>query len=122
MMKIQHKTKETKIQLGVCKKKSNKILGVVSLSNINWINQTAEQSTVMGEKEGKDIKTVTEAWRLIFWHGFNALNLNKIYGGSISKSVVDLICRVAAGNREGVRKEHVYKKWQVYRRLLVGCY
>ena len=33
----------------------------------------------MGEKEGKDIKTVTEAWRLIFWHGFNALNLNKIY-------------------------------------------
>ena len=81
----------------------------MSLSNINWINQTAEQSTVMGEKEGKDIKTVTEAWRLIFWHGFNALNLNKIYGGSISKSVVDLICRVAAGNQEGVRKEHVYK-------------
>ena len=96
--------KETKIQLGVCKKKSNKILGVVSLSNINWINQTAEQSTVMGEKEGKDIKTVTEAWRLIFWHGFNALNLNKIYGGSISKSVVDLICRVAAGNREELEK------------------
>lgn len=101
--------KDTKVQLGVCKKKSNKILGVVSLSNINRINQTAEQSTVMGETEGKDIKTVTEAWRLIFWHGFNALNLNKIYGGSISKSVVDLICRVAAGNQEGVRKEHVYK-------------
>ena len=101
--------KHSKIQLGVCKKNSSKILGVVSLSSIDSINQTAEQSTVMGEIEGKDVKTITEAWRLLFWHGFNVLNLNKIYGGSISKSVVDLICRVVAGSGEGIRKKQVYK-------------
>jgi len=101
--------KYSKIQLGVCKKQSDKILGVVSLSNINRINQTAELSTVMGEAEGKDGKTVTEAWRLLIWHGFNVLNLNKIYGGSISKSVVHLICRVAGASEEGIMREHFYK-------------
>ena len=98
-----------KIQLGVCKNKSSKILGVISLNNINMINQTAENSIVMGESEGKDIKTVTEAWRLIFWHGFNVLNLNKIYGGSISKSIVDLLCRVTESKHEGTRKHQVFK-------------
>lgn len=99
----------TKIQLGVCKKKSSKILGVVSLNKIDFINQTAEHSSVMGEIEGKDFKTITEAWRLIFWHGFNVLNLNKIYGGSISKAVIDLICRVTPSKQEGIRKQHVFK-------------
>ena len=112
--------KYSKIQLGVCKNHSSKILGVVSLSNISSINQTAEMSTVMGESEGKDLKIVTEAWRLLFWHGFNVLNLNKIYGGSISKSLVDLICRVAAGNPEGTRKKHVYKNGEFVDIYLYG--
>lgn len=99
----------TCIQLGVCKNSDEKLLGIVSLNHIDYINRKAEISAVMGENDGKDIKTITEAWRLIFWHGFNVLNLNRIYGGSMSKSVVDLMCRVAACVPEGVRKEDVFK-------------
>ena len=101
--------KNEKLQLGICKKKINKLLGIISLSNFNYVNQSAEMSTLIGESEGKDLKTITEAWRLFLWHGFNVLNLNKIYSGSISKSLVELICRVAAASEEGVRKKHVYK-------------
>lgn len=99
----------TKIQLGVCKNNSSKILGIVSLNNIDYINRKAEISAVIGEKEGKDIKTISEAWKLIFWHGFNTLNLERIYGGTISKSVLDLMCRLVACKKEGVRRKDVYK-------------
>ena len=97
------------IQLGVCKNGDDKLLGIVSLNHIDYINRKAEISAVMGENEGKDIKTITEAWRLMFWHGFNVLNLHRIYGGSISKSVMDLICRVAGCSAEGTRKEDAFK-------------
>ena len=100
----------TCIQLGVCKNNDEKLIGIVSLNHIDYVNRKAEISAVMGEDEGKDIKTIAEAWRLIFWHGFNVLNLHRIYGGSISKSVVDLMCRVAACVPEGVRKEDAFKK------------
>jgi len=99
----------TGIQLGVCKRDGDRILGIVSLNNIDYMNRKAEISAVMGEDEGKDIRTISEAWRLIFWHGFNVLNLHRIYGGSISKSVVDLMCRVAACVPEGIRKEDAFK-------------
>ena len=101
--------KEKKIQLGICKNGSSKLLGIVSLQNIDTINRKAEISAVVGEKAGRDTKTIAEAWKLIFWHGFNVLNLNRIYGGSISKPVVDLMCRVAACTLEGIRKQDVFK-------------
>jgi len=99
----------TCIQLGICKYGDDRVLGIISLNNIDHINHKAEISAVIGEADGKDIRTISEAWRLIFWHGFNVLNLHRIYGGSISKSVVDLMCRVAACSPEGVRKEDIFK-------------
>ena len=56
----------TKIQLGVCKNNSSKILGIVSLNNIDYINRKAEISAVIGEKEGKDIKTISKHGNLYF--------------------------------------------------------
>ena len=97
------------IQLGIRKINDDKLLGVISLNEIDLINRKAEISAVIGEPEGKDMLTITEAWRLIFWHGFNVLNLNRIYGGSISKTVVDLMCRVAACKHEGVKEEDAFK-------------
>ena len=97
------------LQLGVCRFGIDKVLGVISLNNIDHVNRKAEISAVMGEIEGRDVKTIVEAWRLLFWHGFNVLNLHRIYGGSISSAVVDLMCRLAACNREGTRREDVYK-------------
>ena len=97
------------IQLGIRKRNEDKLLGIISLTNIDYINRKSEISLVIGEPEGKDIVTATEAWRLLFWHGFNVLNLNRIYGGSISKAVVDLMCRVTEAKHEGIKKEDVFK-------------
>lgn len=108
------------LQLGIVSKSSPKLLGIISLGNIDFINRHAEISLVIGEPEGRNFSTSVEAWRLIFWHGFNVLNLNRIYGGSISQDVVDMMCRFACCKTEGVRRQDVFKNGSYHDTYLYG--
>jgi len=105
----QVKESNTKIQLGVCVKDNNTILGIVSLSNIDYINRKAEFSAIIGEPEGRNIEIYIEACKLLFNHAFNSLNLNRLYGGSISKELVVLMCRILGCKQEGSARQDIFK-------------
>jgi ribosomal-protein-alanine N-acetyltransferase len=98
-----------KLQLGICKKGSSLIQGVVSLNNIDFINRKCEFSIVIGEKTGQNINVFIESTTLIFNHAFNYLNMNKIYGGSMSKDLIILMCRTLGCKEEGIAREDVFK-------------
>jgi RimJ/RimL family protein N-acetyltransferase len=98
-----------KIQLGICCIKGGPIVGVVSLNNIDFINRRAEFSAVIGERDAHNVKLFTESCKLLFNHGFYSLNLNRIYGGSISKDLVLMMCRMFNCKEEGVRRQEIYK-------------
>lgn len=98
-----------KIQLGICCKGDANILGIISLNNIDYINRKAEISAVIGEREARSVNIFIEACKLIFRHAFSTLNLHKIYGGSISKEFVMLMCRTLGCKEEGVGREEIYK-------------
>lgn len=57
-------------------------IGNISLQSINWVYKSAEIAWVIGEKEywGKGI--ATEAGKIILHHGFNRLNLHRIWSGT----------------------------------------
>ena len=57
-------------------------IGNISLQNINWINRSAEFTTVFGEKEYWGKGYCTEATKLLFAHGFDKLNLHRIWTGT----------------------------------------
>ena len=98
-----------KLQLGICKAGGATILGIVSLNNIDFINRKCEFSMVIGEKAGRNISIFLEATRLIFRHAFETLNLNRIYGGSISRELVSLMCRTLGCKEEGVGRKEIFK-------------
>lgn len=98
-----------KIQLGICRVGEPLLLGIVSLNNIDFINRKCEFSMVIGEKEGRNVKVFLEASRLIFRHAFETLNMNRIYGGSISKELVVLMCRSLGCKDEGVSRQDIFK-------------
>ena len=98
-----------KIQLGICPIDGGQIVGIVSLNNIDYINRKAEFSAVIGEREAQNVIIFTESCKLLLNHGFHTLNLNRIYGGSISKELVDMMCRVFNFQEEGVRRKDIYK-------------
>jgi ribosomal-protein-alanine N-acetyltransferase len=103
-----------KIQLGICSIKGGPIIGVISLNNIDFINSRAEISVVIGEREERNNKIFTESCMLIFNHGFYSLNLNRIYGGSISKDLVLMMCRLFNCQQEGVRRQEMFKNGIYY--------
>lgn len=98
-----------KFQVGICKKGNNKIIGVCSLNNIDYINRKCEFSIIIGEKKEQNIMIFIESCKLVFNHAFNTLNMNKIYGGSISKDLVLLMTRSLNCKQDGIAPEDVYK-------------
>ncbi len=105
-----HIAKSTsKFQVGICKNESAKIIGVSSLNNIDYINRKCEFSIIIGEKKEQNVTIFIEACKLIFNHAFNTLNMNKIYGGSISKDLVLLMTRLLNCKQDGVAPEDIYK-------------
>lgn len=98
-----------KLQLGICRVGCSALLGVVSLNSIDCINRKCEFSMVVGEREGRNIAVFLDAARLIFRHAFNTLNMNKVYGGTISKELLNLMCRSLGCQEEGVGRQEVFK-------------
>lgn len=99
----------TKLQLGILSIKDNILIGVISLSDINYINRSAEISVVIGEKKYKNFNNFIESARLLIKHGFETLNLNRIYSGTFVKEIDIMFCKVLGFTNEGVSKESVYK-------------
>jgi RimJ/RimL family protein N-acetyltransferase len=74
------------------------------------VNRTAEYAIMVGDKKywGKGI--ASEASMLVLAHGFNSLNLHRIYCGTLSTNVAMQKLATALGmKQEGVRREAQYK-------------
>ena len=99
----------TKLQLGIFQKDLSMLTGVISLSDINYINSTAEVAVFIGEKSGRKLKYFNESVRLILKHAFYTLNLNRVYSGSFIKEIDLLFCRTLGFTHEGISKQAVYK-------------
>lgn len=96
------------IQLGVVPIGFDKIVGIVSLKNINLISRTADHAQII-EKEYRSINLFLETNKLIFDHAFNTLGLNRINGGSIDQRQTKLMCRFFGFKEEGVSRSAVFK-------------
>lgn len=69
----------TSIRLGIVIKDSHKLIGLVNLTNIEWINRKAEFSIVLGDKDEWGKGYGQEATKEILKFGFTQRNLEKIY-------------------------------------------
>jgi len=57
-------------------------IGNMALQSIDWVNRCAEFAVVIGEKGYWGKGYTTEAAQLLFKHGFERLNLNRIWTGT----------------------------------------
>jgi RimJ/RimL family protein N-acetyltransferase len=62
--------------------KSDVHIGNISLQNIDWINRSAEFACIFGEKDYWKQGYCTEATAILLHHGFNKLNLHRIWLGT----------------------------------------
>ena len=99
----------TKLQLGIFHKEDQILIGTISLSNIDLINRKCEIGGLIGEKKYKNINLWLEANRLLISHASTALNMHRIYGGSLAKEIAIFYERLLGFQAEGILKGDVYK-------------
>src|ERR1700730_10246189 len=66
------------IIFGVALNSDNRLIGLVGLKDINYVNQSAEFYVIIGDRTIQGRGYGTEATKLMFRYGFMELNLNRI--------------------------------------------
>lgn len=85
-------------------------IGNISLQKIDWISRSAELAILIGAKSIWGKGYGKEASLLVCRHGFNALNLHRIYCGTPEKNIGMQKIALALGmRREGISRQAFYK-------------
>ncbi len=74
------------IVLAIIENITNRHIGNISLQNINLIYRSAEFSIIIGDKKYWGKGYGEEAARLLMKHGFDSLNLHRIYCGTFENN------------------------------------
>ncbi|WP_324719210.1 GNAT family N-acetyltransferase [Salinimicrobium sp. HB62] len=99
------------IRLGVALKENDKLIGMVNLINIQWIDRNAEFSILLGDKSewGKGYGKQATAQMLNF--GFRERNLERIYlTVDVDHNRAISIYEDLGFKKEGVLRKHHFRK------------
>ena len=99
-----------RLQLGIIKKTSNSVIGMISLYNINQTDQCCSVSALMNmhNKEINSVKYLIEAQTLIINHAFKKLNLKRVEAAANDKKLCKMNERLFGFKCEGIMKERDY--------------
>ena len=99
-----------KLVLAVSLKENDMHVGNISLLRIDFMSQNAEFTILLGEKKHWGKGLAKEAAFLILKHGFNALNLHRIYCGTFHENTGMQKLAIYLGmKKEGVRRKAFFK-------------
>lgn len=101
------------IILAIIYKETNAHVGNIALQNINWIDRNAEFAILIGDKTvwGKGVGD--DAGKTMIKHGFENLNLHRIYCGTNAENFgMQKLALKLGMSKEGVRKDSIYKNGQ----------
>lgn len=100
----------------ICVKESDKMIGYVSLTDIHYINSSANFSGIMiGDKDYQDGFAWIETYLFVYEYAFERLGLNRVYGDAIIEHGTSQTMRkLMYTTTEGVKRQAVYKNGKFY--------
>lgn len=87
----------------------DKILGLASLTNIDYINRSGIVHFMIGQKENRGKGLGSYAIKEILTHAFDNLNLHRVELSLLSTNSVIYLYEKMGFLKEGVKKQAVYK-------------
>jgi RimJ/RimL family protein N-acetyltransferase len=95
----------------ICSKDNNKMIGWTCLTNIHYINSSAEAGAiVIGDTDYRDGFAWVETYLFLYEYAFERLGLNRVYGESIlGHKTSNFAEELMFMNREGVLRQAVFK-------------
>lgn len=102
--------KTTDVLLAVCTIKTNKLIGLVGLHQIDHINGTATLAMAIGDKAARGKGYGKEVMTMVIEYAFKTLNLRKVCASALDFNERSRACLLSCGfKEEGIRREHFYK-------------
>lgn len=100
----------------ICAKDTDKMIGYACLSDIHYINSSANFSGVLiGDKNYQDGMAWIETYIFIYEYAFERLKLNRLYGSAIDEHKTTMAMRKAMFNTtEGVMRQAAFKNGRYY--------
>ena len=98
------------LMLAIIEKTTNKHIGNITLSSITTLHQSAEFTLLVGDRESHGKGLAKEASQLLLTHGFNTMNLNRIWCGTMdTNSAMQHLALSLGMQQEGIKRQEVYK-------------
>ncbi len=98
-----------------------KLIGVMGLHRINWVDRTAVTGAFIGEKSCWDRGYGTEAKMLLLNYAFNRLGLAKVNSAVIAYNGRSLAYSLKCGYRkEGMRRSQFFRDGKRWDEILLG--
>jgi len=98
------------VMLAIIEKTTNKHIGNITLSSISTLHQSAEFTLLIGDHESHGKGLAKEASKLLIAHGFNTMNLNRIWCGTVDTNTAMQRLALSLGmKQEGIKRQEVYK-------------
>ena len=112
-----------KIQLAIIHQRMEKLIGVISISNIDWVNRSGEIAVVIGEKEYQGQKYGLEAMALMMYHGFTKMNLNRIWAGQHIglKNWKEALEKYLCFETEGRLRQAIFSDGEYFDVVIIGA-
>lgn len=100
----------------VCSVKDDKLIGYASLTNIHYINSSAETGAILiADPEYNDGTAWIESVLFMFEYAFERLNLHRVYGHSlVGHKISNTVEPLMFMQQEGVLRQAVYKNGHYY--------
>ena len=100
----------------ICSKETGKMIGWACLTNIHYINSSAETGAiVIGDPEYNDGFAWVETVLFLFEYAFERLGLNRVYGESLLEhKISNLVEGLMFMTREGVFRQAAFKNGRFY--------
>jgi len=109
------------VRCAVCLADTDQLVGMVSLTRIDYVHRHAEYNAVVGERTEQNRGIGTAATRAMVRHGFFDLNLHRIYVSILRHNVSSIrMCENAGFREEGTIREGAYKNGQYHDLVLMG--
>lgn len=107
------------IQLAVCTRDDDRLLGYVGLWDLDWVNRTAETESFLGLPEYRGKGYGTEAKHLLLEYAFDRLQLQRLYSEVWEPNTRSAAAVLKQGYRPAGRRKTTHIKNGAYADLLV---
>lgn len=103
------------IMLAIIEQESEKHIGNITLSSLSSLHRSAEFSLLIGNIDSQKKGLAKEASLLMLRHGFQTMNLNRIWCGTMESNIPMQHLALSIGmQQEGIKRQEVYKNGRYY--------